>query len=248
MEESFSSFQPHLKLGGFQGTQQNPDPQIYFLQIYTEASQKVTKIPLNLWDTKYIHCNHWPPSQQHQPRLTAVLSYIWNAKKHAWISSTPSLKHMFLEVSQSLWDVLQQMFMPGREESKSQVTEVISFLRGYRHPMLAKLFPATWFIKLWGCTESVVFEHRSTVCEGGTALLPKAPFLRGTEVWHLPRQLVLCQHTLLENRKEITTDKKSKHFEHHWTLFRGKKKLSFPDWQLEIKLCTGVSANAIPKH
>lgn len=184
MEESFSSFQPHLKLGGFQGTQQNPDPQIYFLHAYTKASQKVTKIPLNLWDTKYIHCNHWPPSQQHQPRLTI---YIWSAKKHAGISSTPSLKHMFLEVSQSLWDVLKQMFMPSREENKSQVTEVINFLRGYQHPRLAKLFPATWFIKLWGCTETVVFEHHSTVCEEGTALLPKAAFLRGTEVYDISR-------------------------------------------------------------
>lgn len=42
----------------------------------------------------------------------------------------PSLKHMFLEASQNLGDILKQMFTPGREEKESQVTEVIIFLGG----------------------------------------------------------------------------------------------------------------------
>lgn len=63
-----------------------------------------------------------------------ALGYIWNTKKHAGISSTPALKHVFLEASQSLRDILKQMFTPGREEKESQVTEVINFLGGYWHP------------------------------------------------------------------------------------------------------------------
>lgn len=43
----------------------------------------------------------------------------------------------------------------ARQRRECQVTEVINFLEGYWHPRLAKLFPASWFIKLRGCTETV---------------------------------------------------------------------------------------------
>lgn len=170
---------------------------------------------------KYIYCNHRPPSQQHQPRLTMALGYIWNTKKHAEISSTPSLKHMFLEVSQSLWYILKQMLTPGREEKESQVTEVINFLGGYWHLRLAKLLPGSWFIKHWRHTETVGL-NIAAPCAKGAELYSQRPRFYWS-LWHLLRELVLCQHRLLENRKEITTDEKSKHFEHHWTLFRGKE-------------------------
>lgn len=39
-----------------------------------------------------------------------------NRKIHAGISSNPSLKHIFLEVPQGLWDISRQMFILGREE------------------------------------------------------------------------------------------------------------------------------------
>jgi len=55
---------------------------------------------------------------------------------------------MFLEVLQSLQDILKQMYTPGREVKESQSTDLTNFLGGYRHPRLAKLLPASRFIKL----------------------------------------------------------------------------------------------------
>lgn len=129
----------------------------------------------------------------------------------------------FLEVSQSLWDILKQTFTPGREEKESQVTEIINFLGSYQHPRLAKLFPASWCIKLWGCTETVVRALQHCVWQGQSSTPKGLVSRRYWSLWHLLRGLVLRQHSRLENRKEITTDEKSKCFEHPWTLFRGKE-------------------------
>lgn len=130
---------------------------------------------------------------------------------------------MFLEVSQSLQDILKQMFTPGREEKESQVTEIINFLGSYQHPRLAKLFPSSLI-------HQALRTHRNSgsgiaaPCVTGQSSTPKGLVSKKYwSLWHLLREPVLCQHSLLENRKEITTDEKSKCFEHPWTLFRGKE-------------------------
>lgn len=232
MEEGFSIFQPQLYLGRFQETQQNSDPQIYCFQaakvcgtqqIHWSFSKCYKKSSKFVGHFKDIFCNHRHPSQQDQPRFTMALGYIWNTNKQAGISPTPSLKRMFLEVFQSLWDILKQTFTPGREEKESQVTEIINFLGSYQRPRLAKLFPASWCIKLWGCTETVVQALQHCVWQGQSSTPKGLVSRRCWSLWHLLRELVLRQHSLLENRKEITTDEKSKCFEHPWTLFRGKE-------------------------
>lgn len=117
-----------------------------------------------------------------------------------------------------------------------------NFLGGYWHSRLSKLLPGSWFIKLSGCTERG-FKHVSTLCKGSKC--SQRPCFQEVLKFMTSPERAGSMSAYTAGKQEGNKSLKTLNI---IELKSEVKKLSFPDWQAEIKLCTEASANAIPNH
>lgn len=74
----------------------------------------------------------------------------------------------------------------GREREPSYRSYQLP--RGLQTSQACKAIPSILIHQALRTHRNSGFEHCSTACEGGRALLPKAPFLTGTEVYDISRE------------------------------------------------------------